>query len=236
MVKRGMLLVFAGLFWCTGVMLLLGFVSATYTPAGQEALAKQDALSKPDLELPYTVPGTDLVAESLAVYDGLYLEDGSCEEVSQVVALVLRNDGQAMVEQGSVTMEQGGRELAFSFRYLPPGAKVLVLDENRSLFTSGAVTSCSGHAIAMENKTPQLLTLTETGPCTLNITNAGQEVLRNICIYFKSYDPQSGMYMGGIAYQINILELAKGQTHSCRPWYYISGQSRIVDIQADLAS
>ncbi len=232
MVRRGLLLVFAGLFWCAGVVALVMFVSAGYQPVVPAVAPMQVAKLEPVLEFPYAIPGTNLVAEALAVYEGLYLEDGSCEEVAEVAALVLRNDGDEMLETGQVCMTQAGRELRFTFRFLPAGASVLVLDENRSVFCQGEVTRCIGSAIGSSEDATELVTLRETGMATILVTNPGTEKLRDVRIYFKNYDPQSNMYLGGIAYEINIHSLAPGQTQTCNPWYYVSGQSRIVKIIA----
>ncbi len=229
MVKRWLLLVLAGISFCLGAAVFclhLVFFPQLSMPTNPAPIAMASAL-----HLPYSIPGTGLVVVDIAIYDGLYLEDGSCEEVTQVTALVLRNDGEVMVGDGSVHMLQAGRELKFSFSYLPSGSTVLVLDENRTLYAKGEVTWCTGSATPASEDAPGIVTMRENGMTTLLVSNPGPEKLQDVTIYFKNFDPDSQMFLGGIAYEINIHDLMPGQTQVCNPWYYISGQSKIVKVK-----
>lgn len=231
MVRRIFLLVLAGLSWCVGVAGLYlrveGCLEQTVPAAGQQ----NDETRAQLLQLPYTLPGTDLVIEGLASYEGLYLEDGSAEEVADLAALVIRNRGDTTVEQGQILLCQAGRELCFDFFYLPPGAEMLVLDRGRHLYAPGPVTACRGWAEAAAPDDLELVTVVEEGMCTLHITNPGATPLHNLTLYFKNFDPESGIYLGGIAYEINIEQLLPGQTYTCCPWYYVAGESRILKIK-----
>ena len=47
---------------------------------------------------PYAIPGSDLVIEQINSYDGIFFEDGTDREVSNVSAIVLANKGEKALE------------------------------------------------------------------------------------------------------------------------------------------
>ncbi|MEE1327426.1 MAG: hypothetical protein UHS47_02670, partial [Oscillospiraceae bacterium] len=59
------------------------------------------------LSFPYAIPGSDLVIEQVNSYDGLFFEDGSDREVSNVTAIVLANKGNSCMEYVNITMKCG---------------------------------------------------------------------------------------------------------------------------------
>ncbi len=183
---------------------------------------------KKHISLPYRIPDSPLEILELAEYEGVYLEDGTVEEVARVAALLIRNCGSELLEEGQVDLWQNGRKLRFSFEFLPPGQTLMALEIDRLFYQPGPVTRCTGSAKPAQEGLGKLLKIVQEGGCTLHITNESTAPLENILIRFKNLDPETGIYMGGIAYEIRIRALAPGQTYTCRPWYFLAGQSVIV--------
>lgn len=228
MVKRGILVILAALF------LLAGGAAFCRYEGGITALPVQNTQGlsvKTAFQFPFTVPGTDLVALELTSYAGEYLEDGSVEEVSDIAALILRNDGQDMVKQATVELWQGDRRLSFNLSYLPAGDKILVLESNRRLFQPSEVTFCEGSSAIAQKDIPGLVTIRESRGKILMVSNPGPIPLTGLTIYYKTYDPDKGMFLGGIAYELQIYRIAPGETYFAEPGYYVSGRSRIVKIE-----
>lgn len=228
MVKRGMLLILAGLFWCGGVAALYWHLDAT-TAFSTQRMAEIN--TKADHQFPFAIEGTDLVAIALTSYDGVYWEDGTVEEVSSIAAIILRNDGKEPLEKAQVSLWQGENELTFALEYLPAGEKIMVLEKERAPYRQEPITACAGSATVAPRDIPGLVTIRQTQGKYLLITNPGPIPLRDITLYYKTYDPERGMFLGGIAYEIAIYRIAPEETYIAEPGYYISGQSRIVKIK-----
>lgn len=228
MVRRGILLVLAGGFWLLGATVLYRHleVSAIFQPnRGKETT---QSLS---FRFPFTIPGTNLVALELKGYEGLYLEDGTKEKVSNVAALIIRNDGTELLEKAYVELWQGHEKLCFELNYLPAGEKILVLESNQSKYLPDKISNCTGSETLAQKDLPGLVTIREVNSKTLAIANPGPIPLRNLTIYFKNYDPESAIFWGGIVYEIYVYRIAPGETYIARPQYYSSGISRIVNIK-----
>lgn len=221
-VKRGMLIALVIITWVLGAAFFVGKLAATATVSGQEISA---------YSFPFSVPGTPLLALELCCYDGIYLEDGSRERVEGIAACILQNSGNAIVENALVELWQDQRCYLFRLDYLPPGERVLVLDANREKLQTGEITNALGSYTTAAKDIPGLVTLRETQRRFLLITNPGPIPLKNLTVYFKNYDPDKRLFLGGIAYEISIAHIAPGETFFAEPYYYESGKSRIVKIK-----
>ncbi len=228
MLKKGMLLVLAGLFLCGGAAALYWHLDATTVLSVQNA---PEIAAETDFRFPFAIANTDLVAMALMSYSGVYLEDGSVEEVSDIAAVILRNDGMETLEKANIELWQGEKKLTFVLDYLPAGEKILVLEQGREKYREDVVTGCKGTVALAQKDIPGLVTVRETQGRYLLITNPGSLPLRNITLYYKTYDPELGMFLGGIAYEIAIYHIAPEETYVAEPGYYISGESRIVKIK-----
>lgn len=228
MVKRGILLILAGLFWCGGATIFYWYGDGVR--AIPEVDVPEITLESP-FQFPFAVPGTDLIALELTSYDGLYLEDGSVERVSGISALVLQNSGTQMLEKADIELYQGDRKLKFILSYLPAGQKILVLENERCPYESAGITNCFGRSCEAPKDIPGLVTVRETQGRFLLISNPGPIPLKNVTVYYKTYDSDSDMFLGGIAYELSIYRIAPGDTYIAQPGYYDSEESRIVKIK-----
>ncbi len=232
MVKRGLLLAAVLISWVVGMGAFCLQAQGACQRAEPAVLLQLGPLLQKHISLPYPIPGTPLQIIELVIYDGISLEDGSVEELAQVAALLIQNTGTQTLESGEVELWQGERQLRFSFQYLSPGATVMALEADRRLYQPGDIIRCRGSVVPVQSDLRALLAIQEAGSCTLHITNISNIPLRDIIVYFKNVDPETGIYMGGIAYEIGIHSLAPGQTHICRPGYYVAGESRIVHVKS----
>ncbi len=224
MVRRGLLLVLAGVFLWGGA---LGF----YRHMDRSQAEPVAAMEAPEaLGFPFAIPGTNLVALGLTAYSGVYLEDGSVEEVTDIAAVILENKGERLLEQARVELCQGDKRLSFRLEYLPAGEKILVLEENRKPYLDAPVTSSAGREIWAQDPIPGLVTVRRAQEI-LMITNPGPLPLNDLTLYYKTFDYDQGMFLGGIAYQHSIHHLAPGKTWFAQLGYYIPGQTRIISIK-----
>ena len=228
--RRVFLLIF-GLGGCAALLTLLCItVAAQYVRLQMSPVECSQQQIIQQISFPCRVEDTGLLAVRLASYDGPFLEDGSDEEVTGVAALVVENIGEDMVYEGAVILSQGGRFLVFEVMALPPGGCALVLEKDRCPYALADIDSCWGWVERGSGLMPQNLGVQQLGRASLLFSNLTEDTICEATVLFKSYDPVSGMYIGGIAYSVRVGELAPGEVRLVTPYHYASGYSKVVGI------
>src|SRR5699024_2656987 len=77
--------------------------------APPETVAEQTG----EISFPYAIADTGLVIQKIAAYDGVFLEDGTDEEITGVAAMVLENTGETAVEYTRISLNAGGETWSF---------------------------------------------------------------------------------------------------------------------------
>jgi len=210
-------------------------------PVFQEQLSTEDngllvqkveSLTPVDITLPCEIEGTNLIAESVISYEGPFLEDGSNQEVVNVMALMLYNSGDAGVEQATVVLERDILRFVFEADMIPPGARVLVLEKERAFYGYKNFTSCYGwQTINDSGWTNWPVTIREISIGALEISNQTYEAYGQMQIYYKTQ--LEGVLVGGITFVHTIKALDPGETVQIYPEHYAKGYSKIVKVSAD---
>lgn len=228
MVRRGILLILAGIFWLAGAAGLYQRMEIFALFSANDLQNSFDSLRFGD---PFPIPGTGLVALEIISYDGLYLEDGSKEGVTNVAGLILRNDGMQFLEYALVELWQGQKKLSFEVNCLPAGEKILVLERNRKRYEDQPISDCTAYESLGSEGITGLVSVRPIDEGMLMVSNQGPLPLKDITVYFKSYDYERDMFLGGITYEISISRLAPRETFFTRPMYYSAEYSRIIKIK-----
>ena len=181
------------------------------------------------LTLPCKVPGTELIAKQLMMYEGPFLEGGTDVPVSDITALLLYNSGQQEIAQAEVIL-QAQQELTFFASNIMPGAQVLVLERNAASWQNWQIAACTGWTNQSQRSSlPEgALQIRDVDMGTIAVTNTTDQTLTDVWLYYKNYLPQSEIYIGGITYLKTIVSLAPGQTMKLPLNNYASGYSRIL--------
>jgi hypothetical protein len=238
--------------WIVALVFLLGFgmgcgVAGLGSPAPAETIRETEPKpsekpTQPDVEqvgdaenpagFPYKLAYTSLVVQKLIAYEGVYLEDGSEEAVTDVAALVLENTGTIGIEYAQIILEQNGRELSFDATYIPPKSKILLLEENKQPFSAAAVTACRCRTVipGVFDRAERMVSIRETGLGTLEVSNLTQQDLDSIRIFYKHHEGENDLYVGGITYSTVIPDLKPGETRSITPYRYASGYAQVVAV------
>ena len=202
--------------------------------AAQLQKAEPQTRTKP-VAFPYGVKHTNLVVVEQALYDGPFLEDGSTQEVACAMALVVRNAGIRQIARGHVVLAGSSGCWIFEVFDLPPGESALVLERSGKTGIGEGVFFCVGWEELADTEPTPGIRIQEVGMGTLRVTNLTDDRQEGIQIRFKTYDEESGMYLGGITYEANVDYLDPGDTVEVTPYYYVSGRSRIVAIKTKQA-
>ena len=198
-----------------------------------EGIDTLPGISNNSIELPYAIPGSSLIIERINPYDGLFLEDGSDQEVSNIMAMVLRNTGDTCIEYANIIVECEGTKLQFTASSLAPGSAAIVLEANRKQFSEGTYTKCSAEISEVEElEMSQDKVQVEDNPeGGIRITNISQEEIPCIRIFYKFYMSDMDAYVGGITYTAKVVDLKAGQSCVVKPSHYLQGYSKIVMVK-----
>ncbi len=178
------------------------------------------------IKLPCRAEQTVLTVLELRSYDGPFLEDGSRRQVQGVAAVVLYNGGQQLLERGAVKLRQGEELLVFSFSMLPPGARLLVLENSGKRYSAQRLDACWGWSV--EGKMDGRIRTEEAGRTALALTNVTQTPVNDAWVYYKDYDPSQRLLVGGISYSVHISNLKPGHRATLPAFGYLSGSSMII--------
>ena len=184
--------------------------------------------------MPEIIQGTTLLAERLTIYEGPFLEDGSDREVADVAALMVRNVGNSEIERCSIELYFDEVCYTFYGERIPPNATVLLLECEGMLYRTDSITSCNGWQVIASNKQDlsDFLKIEERAMGTIVVTNTTNIILNDICIYYKTWLSPPDIYVGGIAYSVEITKLMPGQSEYLYPYHFAYGYSKVVSLTA----
>lgn len=151
--------------------------------------------------------GMGLTLLDVDKYSGIYMEDGTDEIVTNVLMLIVRNDGDRAIQYAELTIPTSGGEARFSLSTLPVGESIVLLEQSRMLWSAGedySNVSAGNVAVFSEPLTlceDQLKFQTLNG--VINVTNiSGEEITGDIVIYYKN--AAVDLLYGGITYRIRL--------------------------------
>ena len=191
--------------------------------------AEPETTTQKPMEFPVVVPGTGLIVQNMAQYEGPFLESEEQDPVAQVAALMICNPGNKMITSAELVLTQGGRTLQFYFTCLPPQSRVLVLERSGQLYSSEPVDSCQ--CLSLTEETPQSASIQITDSDNgLEVTNL-YAMERSVTLYYKQYITDGNFYLGGVTGQTRVENLAAGENRKILASGYAPGYCRIVDVK-----
>lgn len=185
------------------------------------------------LKLPYQIPGYDLVIRQVDAYDGLYLEDGSNEDISGVAMMLLENTGADGIGYVEVTLHFANNETRrFKASTIPAGSSLVVQDADRKPMPQGKLLRTEV-MIAEDNPlstSDSRLLVTENDDNSITVKNLTDQEIPVVRIFFKYYMKDENVFVGGITFTAKILNLAADSEITIRPEHYSSDSSQVVGV------
>ncbi len=187
----------------------------------------------PTYSLPYTIPGTGVTIERIGDYSGIFIEDGSDSEVSNVATILLRNTSDQDIELVNIRIEQN-QDLEFQATNIPAGKQVVVQEISGTAFADSSITSISGSASEGTefDQLESMVSITDDGKNSLKVKNVSSETIPTLRIFYKFYSPDDDAYIGGITYNAKINNLKPGAEEIISPSHYQSGSSKVTMVKA----
>ena len=180
------------------------------------------------IEFPFLIPGTDLIAEYFVSYEGDFFEDGSGEFVIDNAALCVYNRGETYIDFAAIHIQTEEQDYHFEGTCIPPHAKVVILEKDKKTHTKSDVRYAEGHTvISIKESVADHLRIENKGMVQLKVTNQGNLPLENIRLYYKRYDTQWGIYVGGVTYATPVGDLLPGESIVISPACYVNGYCKV---------
>lgn len=185
-----------------------------------------------EMNLPYTVPGTGLVIDHIDSYTGVFVEDGSDENVENIFAAHITNSSDQNVEYAKINASLNGTPLSFEISDIPAGAGVTVLESSRTGYAEGTLTyidSQTAYTDSFSQMEDQIGTVVgeDNG---ITVTNLTQEDIPCIRIFYKFASGETE-YIGGITYTAKIDGLEAGGSMTIYPSHFSAEGSRIMMVR-----
>ena len=184
---------------------------------------------QPGLQFPCQVPGHDLKIEKLAPYEGLFVEDGTNVQVTDVAMILIHNTGKDALEYTEITVNFAQETLVFQITALPAGERMVVQEKTGKSVPAGEPVEATALVVhrAQMAVAPEL-TVTDNGDNTLTVTNLTDQVIPTARVFYKYYMEKEDLFLGGIAFTLRISNLQANSTMVVQPAHFISGSSRVV--------
>ena len=200
--------------------------------SGAQETGPKESQAEP-VEFPYDVPGTGITVQNISSYSGIYVEDGSDQEISNVSAMQMYNSGSSAVEYVSVSVKCNGEQLEFEASDIPAGASVMVQEKNKKAYQSGTYTECVGTAAKVDGfgMSEDKVQVTPNDDNAFTVTNLTEETIPCVRIFYKLYMEDKGIYVGGITYNVKVTELKAGTSQTVSPSHYAQGYSRLMMVR-----
>ena len=213
--------IFAGLLMVTGLFIINTFP------------VKADS-RREELRFPFSIEGTSLVAEYFVSYEGDFFEDQSGEFLIDGSALCVYNSGDTHIEFASVYIETLDGVYCFEGTCIPPKSKVIILEKYKSPHTRSPVYFAAGRTLNTQKENAMdglLIKPLDIG--RIEVVNQGQEILEDILLYYKRYDSQWDIYIGGVTYAVSAGDLQAGESTIVFPKNYANGYSKVLYATAE---
>lgn len=225
---RRILLLVTGALWSVAVFGLL-----CSNAVAQYAAAKEPEPVAQSMALPCQITDTQLTAEQLVIYEGAFREDGSDREAGEIASLLITNHGGTMVSEGAVILDWGTDRMVFEIFGLPPGATALVQEKDEKRYWGQAFTAVYGWNRTEYPENMGAVSVEEAGGSCMLVINRTDSTIPLTRIRYKSWDEESGFYIGGICYSVEVENLRPGETRIISPYHFVCGYSRVVCITTE---
>lgn len=195
-----------------------------------EQVKKVDSLEPMDVRFPYSIPGTELIAQNLVSYEGPFLENDSQQEVVDIAALVLYNAGEQTVDEVQVVLKREKDSFTFHATCIPPESSVMVLEQDGKRCIFPSFSDCTG---TLSSKKIEWMGQGSVGiqprsMGSVSVTNHMEKPIERFVLYYKPYLEESEMYLGGKSYTCPVGSMEPGQTTEVVLHHYAQGYSQII--------
>lgn len=186
-----------------------------------------------DPDVPAIMEGGLLIKQQ-GSYSGFFMEDGSDQEVTDVMMIVVENQSGKDLQLSRIVMEYSDFSAVFQVTNLPAGASAMVLEQNahKSVEETAKATRMEDMVFFQEPMSLQAdLFEYSLSEGVIMVTNKSDKAISgDIYVYYKNFSEE--LYRGGITYRAKIEGgLKAGETKEVAAGHYSMELSRLLAIQ-----
>ena len=188
------------------------------------------------INLPYSIPNKNMEIISIGQYSGKFIEDGSDVNKDNVLAIIVKNTSEEVIDYGEINMKIIGKTdtIKFKITNLKPGVCALAMEssgkiefnpEDKYIYMSSKnnmikdlSTMGSQIAITTENK-------------KITVENLSDENLNTVYVYYKTISP-GGCYLGGITYRAKFENVEGGKSISSNTIHFSNENCEILKVES----
>ena len=212
-----------------------------YTPGeklnGEEQSVNTDenTVTVGGISLPYNIEKKNMEILSIGQYSGKFLEDGSDTDKENILAIVVKNTSDKVIDYGEITMKISGKSgtLKFKVTNLKPGASALVMESSGEIEFNTQdryiyVGSNSNTIKTISLKEDQIAITTKGNKITVeNLTNKN---INKVYVYYKTVSP-GNCYLGGVTYRLKLQNVRSGKSVSAESRHFSNLSSEIIKVE-----
>ena len=195
-------------------------ISTDVSSAGEEPAAPWTNLNDTD----YGVRFSTLAAG----YDGYYIEDGSDEEVKNVLAMQFFNDSDQAIQYAEYVFRTGDTAVSFKVSNLPAHQSCVVLEANRHKYNSGEVLDLISRVVAKVDTLPfasDKVLLVDNSDGSVTVMNLTGETLPVVRFFYKYFYEDQNTFLGGITYTASAEDIPAYGNVTVTPGHFEPGVS-----------
>ncbi len=160
-----------------------------------------------------------------AGYDGAFLEDGSDEQVKNVLALQFVNTSDKDIQYAEYAFSVNGKPISFKLSDLPAGQSCVVLEASRHQYDKNEVLDIISRVVAPVDLLHaegdnQVLIVKNAEDNTLTLMNATDKELPVVRVFYKYFYEEENTFVGGITYTATAEKIPAGGSVTIAPDHY----------------
>ena len=212
-----------------------------YTPGeklnGEEQSVNTDenTVTVGGISLPYNIEKKNMEILSIGQYSGKFLEDGSDKDKENILAIVVKNTSDKVIDYGEITMKISGKSgtLKFKVTNLKPGASALVMESSGEVEFNTQdryiyVGSNSNTIKSTSLKEDQIAITTKGNKIT--VENLTDKNINKVYVYYKTVSP-GNCYLGGVTYRLKLQNVRSGKSVSAESRHFSNLSSEIIKVE-----
>lgn len=212
-----------------------------YTP-GQDLVDdnldedNQEGTTVGGINLPYSLPYKNMEIMSIGKYSGKFIEDGVDSNKDNILAIIVKNTSEEVIDYGEINMRIKGKsdKIKFELTNLKPGACALIMESSGSIEFNPDdkyIYFSSRNNMVSELSTMDSQIDINTEDKKITVKNLGEENLDTVYVYYKTISP-GNCYLGGITYRAKFENVEVGKSVSVNTLHFNNTNSEILKVES----
>lgn len=190
-------------------------------------------LDEKNPNLGITLKEKGLTVDAAGIYTGKYVEDGSDAPIQNVLALLVTNHSEEMLQIADLELKANDKDtVMFRITNIPANGTVLVLEQNRYVAEKGVqlVKTAEATSYLEESSLHEDKFTVKGSDGRLTLENQSEEAYPYLYVYYKSKNKDK-IYIGGITYRVPFESVPARTAVESDAGHFLEDGSEVTNIQ-----